>query len=704
MKKFIYLFVNVIIVALLASCAKDIVDVNGSILGIVKDSDDGHLLQNCSVTLSPSGKTCITSTDGQFNFEDLEPGSYTLSVTKTGYNDFTKTINVISGQSSDASVMLKSKGPFAASSSSLDFGDLSTSLPLTLANNSDVLTSFEIKNVPSWAKCSQLSGSISPQSSLTINVNIDRESVNYGTFTQSVQIAYTGSKQGNVSVTLNMKKVKLTAPTVEIASNATEITQNGFKIAGKLTATGGAEVTNYGHCWSLSHNPTVDDAHTSNGKTVEINDFSSTLTNLTVGTTYYVRAYATNSQGTSYSNEIVVETQDVASNKWDGNIAKAFDGGSGTAGDPYKIANGGQLLLIKNYTDKNFILVSNIDLDNKNWMPISDFKGVLDGAGYTISNLNINRTDNNLGLFARIMNNATVKDLNIKGVKINAGSSDYVGALAGQISGDKLNISNVNVTLTTNSIILGHDYVGGVIGYYGAYGTSNPKILNCHVASQSTDYVIKGNNYVGGVCGELRNNSSVGMLTLEKCTANVSVKGGDYVGGILGYSYATGEQVASCGFKGKVSGSKYVGGIAGACDDIIACKADADMTASDYVAGICGYCGAAAKITACYSSGSIDCSSSHKSGIGAGAYKPNVKLCYTTMPDGLSNESCQDCATTSAKGSGTNTAANCTNITQHLKDAFSEYASYYKFDKTWVWEGLVKGKTVKVSCPQLAWE
>ena len=599
--------------------------------------------------------------------------------------------------------MMKSKGAFSLSSNTLNFGDLNSTMTFIISNNSDTQTTFSIDNVPAWASFSTTSGTVKAEGTTTISVVVNRDAVEYGDYTHNVVISYKGKSEGDVVLTLSMSKVKQTTPKVSIAATATDVTQNSFNIGGSLLETGGSAITAYGHCWSLSHNPTVNDTKSDNGGTQAICEFSSAVTNLAVGTTYYVRAYATNALGTAYSDEVAVTTQDVASNKWDGNIASAFEGGSGTAADPYQITTGGQLLLIKDYYDKNFVLAANIDLDNKNWLPIPDFTGTLDGAGYTIRNLQVSRTDNGQGLFASISGNAVVKNLNIKGVYIKAGSNDNIGALAGVINGKSILIENINVILTENSLILGNDAVGGVVGAFSIRG--NPKFNNCHVESVSTDYTIKGNSAVGGILGYAKN-SDLATLKIEKSTAKVSVYGGDYTGGILGNMSRSGAisfYISSCGFDGKVSGGNCVGGIAGYCEQIVACKVDAEISGKDLVGGICGKI--YKDLVACYSTGTLTSSSTNVSGLyvcrnsGYG----NPVLSYTTMSQGLSSD-CVDCATTASNGSGSNTATNCTNITEHLKGCYSEYATYWDFNNTWIWSGKVNGKTTNVSCPRLAWE
>ena len=82
----------------------------------------------------------------------------------------------------------------------------------------------------------------------------------------------------------------------------TDITQKGAVSGGNITNDGGAPVTVRGVCWSNSTNPTTNNFKTSDGSGT--GSFSSSLADLSVSTTYYVRAYATNSTGTGYGNEV----------------------------------------------------------------------------------------------------------------------------------------------------------------------------------------------------------------------------------------------------------------------------------------------------------------------------------------------------------------------------------------------------------------
>ena len=113
-----------------------------------------------------------------------------------------------------------------------------------------------------------------------------------------------GTAYGNV-ITFKTTATKPTLTTVAV----TEITANSATSGGNISNDGGATVSVRGLCWSTNPNPTTDHFKTTDGAGPGI--FSSALTNLTSGTIYYVRAYATNNMGTSYGNEVSFNTPSI---------------------------------------------------------------------------------------------------------------------------------------------------------------------------------------------------------------------------------------------------------------------------------------------------------------------------------------------------------------------------------------------------------
>ena len=86
-----------------------------------------------------------------------------------------------------------------------------------------------------------------------------------------------------------------------------DITQTTANCGGNITSDGGSTITARGVCWSTGQTPTISDFKTTDGSSIGI--FTSAITGLGAETTYYVRAYATNSNGTGYGNVISFMTQ-----------------------------------------------------------------------------------------------------------------------------------------------------------------------------------------------------------------------------------------------------------------------------------------------------------------------------------------------------------------------------------------------------------
>jgi hypothetical protein len=106
-----------------------------------------------------------------------------------------------------------------------------------------------------------------------------------------------------VSFTVGQHLVLPTVTTSEVADISATTAVGG----GDVTNGGGTEVTERGICWSTSPNPTIEGDHASNGTGTGI--YTCMMTGLTPGTTYYVKAYAINSLGIAYGDQIEFVTE-----------------------------------------------------------------------------------------------------------------------------------------------------------------------------------------------------------------------------------------------------------------------------------------------------------------------------------------------------------------------------------------------------------
>jgi uncharacterized protein (TIGR02145 family) len=101
-----------------------------------------------------------------------------------------------------------------------------------------------------------------------------------------------------------------TPPTVT-TNTVTSVSTTTATCGGNVTAEGSTTVTAKGICWSTSQSPTTSGSITSDG--TGTGAFTSNMTNLSPNTTYYVRAYAINSVGTSYGAQVSFKTNQVLS-------------------------------------------------------------------------------------------------------------------------------------------------------------------------------------------------------------------------------------------------------------------------------------------------------------------------------------------------------------------------------------------------------
>ncbi len=114
-----------------------------------------------------------------------------------------------------------------------------------------------------------------------------------------------GTSYGNQQTFITSELVVPTLTTTETSA----ITMTTATSGGNITGDGGSEITGRGVCWSTAQNPTTADNLTDEGTGTGI--FVSDITGLSPGTTYYIRAYAINSAGTGYGNQVTFNTSGI---------------------------------------------------------------------------------------------------------------------------------------------------------------------------------------------------------------------------------------------------------------------------------------------------------------------------------------------------------------------------------------------------------
>lgn len=292
----------------LCSCSSDSTEeVNtGGIAGSVSDQTTGDPVATVNVTLSPSGKSTVTGSDGSFSFVDLEPDDYTIDIRKEGYNPNSNRIRVTAGQQSQAHLLIERiPAIVTADRKELDFGENVgvNTLSFGIVNSSYEDLSWQIEHDCRWIKeIRPVSGVLKLGKTETIVVIIDRELLSAG---NNETVLVVRSTNGRAEVKIKAVGAERDTPRLNIL-DATEITSSTATLNGEVLAAGIPAYTERGFVYSLNSMPTFDNMLAKlTAPVTEDNTYSYNLRGLTLGETYYVRAYATNSVGTAYSaNEI----------------------------------------------------------------------------------------------------------------------------------------------------------------------------------------------------------------------------------------------------------------------------------------------------------------------------------------------------------------------------------------------------------------
>lgn len=351
MKKLVFVAMLLIVsIAIWFGCKDKEEEYTGSISGIVTDKATGEPIKNAGIELKPSGKNTVTGSDGQFEFVEIELGEYTLLATKTGYNDGESSkITVSAGQTAHCDIQMEKLPPALKVTddagneiSEIDFGEETDvrMKPFCIFNNGTQTLEWEISWTAEWIEeISKTSGTLNAGATQSLNMKIDRSLLQSGMNTTTVSITSNdGSKQ------LTIKAVNGTIPAVLNTLPATEVTTTSAKFNGKVTEAGYPSYTERGFVYAESSMPTIENTiHRLTASVNEETTYSAIATGLTLGRTYYVRAYAINASGTAYSTNQVtvvptyvlpdVSTNDITNrNMTDGTAT--FNGTINSIGDP----------------------------------------------------------------------------------------------------------------------------------------------------------------------------------------------------------------------------------------------------------------------------------------------------------------------------------------------------------------------------------
>lgn len=244
----------------------------------------------------------------------------------------------------------------------------------------------------------------------------------------------------------------------------------------------------------------------------------------------------------------------------------------------------------EDYAGKTIRLTSDIDA-SKLGVPIGSknvpFRGIFDGQGYTIRNVELDDTDEDvdfLGVFG-YTDGAAIKNVNIEIIKVKntgAGNNTATGGLAGYINNTSIDNCHVFEYAKGDKTVLGvsaaYNNAGGLVGYVN--GASN--IRNSSAAVNVT----AAYDFAGGLIGQSKE-----RMTLTQCFATGNATASNYAGGLIGRA-TEGEITFSYAWGCATATTRYAGGLLGRSDGatVANCYAAAPtVSGGSRQAGLIGY-------------------------------------------------------------------------------------------------------------------
>lgn len=311
MKRFAFIY-SVLIASLFCACSKDIAEdqlqTSGSIVGSVADKTTGEPVPTVNVRIAPGGNSTVTGSDGTFSFLNLlDEEEYVLYISKDGYKSTNSDkVLVLKGVSTSVHLLIERiPSIVTADRDLLDFGENAglNTLSFNIVNTSYEDLEWEIEERCEWiTEIKPQKGILKYGKTEAIVVVIDRDKLDSGL---NEAVIVLRSSNGSSEIKITATGSERYAPKLNTL-DATDITSSSAKFNGEIIDAGIPEYSERGFVYSLTSMPTIDNAIAKLTSSVtKDKKYSYTLNGLSIGETYYVRAYAKNSVGIAYSsNEI----------------------------------------------------------------------------------------------------------------------------------------------------------------------------------------------------------------------------------------------------------------------------------------------------------------------------------------------------------------------------------------------------------------
>ena len=218
-------------ILMLSACAKDEEVLTGNIIGKVTDANTGAVLQGVTVTISPSGVSRTTGSDGYFEFRDLEPNQYEIQARKNGYTTNNKMVTVVTGRDASGDIQLTpvvQSGKVALSVNSLNFGSQNSSLSFSIQNNGNKSVNWNISGLDkiNWLTMNPTTGTLSAGKSNAVTVTLNRERITE--YKEAVIIVNADNESLSLKITAEAEykssKISLSANTLNFGTDYSSLT------------------------------------------------------------------------------------------------------------------------------------------------------------------------------------------------------------------------------------------------------------------------------------------------------------------------------------------------------------------------------------------------------------------------------------------------------------------------------------------------
>ena len=209
---------------LVTSCKKE--NPVGRIQGLVTNATTSEPIQGVNISLSPTGASAVTGSDGRYEFNNLEPGNYTVQGMKAGFESNTKNISIVAGGIASGDMQLRPAATgFRLNVDYLDFGTNFTQMSFKIINASaSNAMSWEIVESLNWLETSPTTGSIQGGQETTVNVAIDRSLISQS-ITANITVR---SADHSVVLPVNVTVSGDNAPQLQLSETTLDFGQQPF--------------------------------------------------------------------------------------------------------------------------------------------------------------------------------------------------------------------------------------------------------------------------------------------------------------------------------------------------------------------------------------------------------------------------------------------------------------------------------------------